>query len=178
MDTMITDILDPDLSVDDSVETVYRRALKDDPDAILLLADYYWQGRMVRHDYDKAIALYRHVAMKGSVEAARTLGYIYGYGPNDIEIDFDESAKWYLMAARKGDAESQFEYGYYLYKGLGPDRSFPEAFDWLSLSAEQGNPQAMFYLGEMFRNGYGVDFSLRSAVRMYRAAALKDEPLA
>ena len=122
----------------------------------------------------KAIELYGYAARKNYIPAQKKLGKIYSLGgdeANEIKSDFEQSAKWYLKAAKKGDMESQYEYGYCCYWGSGRVQSFPEAYDWLSLAAEQGCHKAMFYLGELYRNGEGVSKNYRTAAKWYRKSA-------
>ena len=118
--------------------------------------------------------LYRYAAERGHTESQKRLGFLYGEGgdvDNEIDLDFERSAEWHLKAARKGDRESQFEYGFACYRGLGRNQSFHEAYDWFSMAAEQGSIGSMFYLGELYRYGLGTERNLRTASKWYRRGA-------
>lgn len=85
----------------------------------------------------------RNAANLGNVEAAFKLGSIYATGKEGCIANKAEAKKWYLMAAKKGDARAQLSYAEHL---DSPD----EAFDWVLKSAEQGNVEAQYQLGRLY----------------------------
>lgn len=64
--------------------------------------------------------------------------------------DISEAAKWFRMAAGKGNAEAQYKLGCLFYNGDGDNENCTEAIKWLKKSAEQGNPDAQNQLGWIY----------------------------
>jgi TPR repeat protein len=54
-------------------------------------------------------------------------------GPKDLA----EAARWYRLAAEKGEAESQFHLGYMLLLGEGVPKNLDEGLMWLERAAAQ-----------------------------------------
>lgn len=77
-----------------------------------------------------------------------------------------------VLAAERGDADSQFRLANDIERGHGRPQSYAKAFEWYARAAEQGHAAAQFYLGAMYassRAPKGQD--LAEAVRLYRLSA-------
>ncbi|MFQ5519746.1 MAG: tetratricopeptide repeat protein, partial [Mariprofundus sp.] len=86
--------------------------------------------------------------------------------------DFDEAAKWFRLAAKKGDKQAQFLFAMLHRDGKGLDRNDEQAVRWLKLAAKQNHAEAQYQLGTMLEHGRGVDTaSAFSALGWYRKAA-------
>ncbi|MEE8393515.1 MAG: tetratricopeptide repeat protein, partial [Rhodospirillales bacterium] len=61
------------------------------------LAQLYFNGRGVPHDYAEALALYRKAARRGHAAAQYLIGAMYqdGWG---VKSDYAEAYKWYSLA--------------------------------------------------------------------------------
>lgn len=64
-----------------------------------------------------------------------------------IAEDYEEAAKWYMLAADQGDPDAQFFMGSFYSEGLGVPINLQKSLEYYKLAAEQGNPQAQFNLG-------------------------------
>ena len=86
--------------------------------------------------------------------------------------DETEKAKtWYLKAAEKGFAASQYSMGNIYYYGQGVDVDYTEAMKWFALAAEQGQPQAQCNLGACYYYGQGTDVDYDKAFIWYSKSA-------
>ena len=74
-------------------------------------AEYLYKMAMKlwkKDDFNGSIKLFKESAKLGYVKAQANLGWLYV--TDVLGKDFKESAKWYLEAAKQGDAESQDEW--------------------------------------------------------------------
>lgn len=62
---------------------------------------------------------------------------------------YSEAARWYLKAARQGDAEGQYQMGMLYLRGWGVVDDRDEAEAYFLLAAHQNHPQAVNMLGEL-----------------------------
>jgi TPR repeat protein len=106
----------------------------------------------------------------GNVLAQRIVGgfYSYGYGlPKDKEL----AAKYYLLAAERGDSMSQYNIGLWYLKGEVLGKSINEGFRFLRLASNQGLVPAHHGLAVLYENGIGVIPDKNEALRLYKLAA-------
>ncbi len=71
--------------------------------------------------------------------------------------DFDAAAKWFRLAAKKGDKQAQYLFAMLYRDGKGVDRNDIQAVRWLKLAAAQHYSEAQYQLGSMLEHGRGVD---------------------
>lgn len=81
-------------------------------------------------------------AKEGNVRAMRKMAQIYIYGSAGIQPNPKVAFKWYLAAAKRGDALAMFEIGNAYSTGLGVKISKDKAREWWKKSAEAGNKKA------------------------------------
>jgi TPR repeat protein len=71
------------------------------------------------------------------------------------------AARWYRLAAEKGNAESQYDLGFMLLLGEGGPKNTEEGLMWLERAGEQGEYGAFRLLVDCYESGYcevPVDF--------------------
>jgi len=136
----------------------------------------YQCGFGVERDEAKGWALIREAAKQGCVGAQFYLGYGYGFGEGGLEQDYGEAAKWYRMAAKNGDAESEYELGLIYYKGQLGKPDYKQAAYLITKAAEQGHTEAQCGLGVMYCQGTGVPQDNTEAVKWLQMAAEKSNP--
>ncbi len=84
--------------------------------------------------------------------------------------------KWYRMAAKVGDARSQYNLALSYAKGEGVQQDNVEALKWYHLAANQGYIDAQFNLGSIYGHGTGVPQNVVMSYKWFLlAAALGDE---
>ena len=77
----------------------------------------------------------------------------------------------YKASAEQGDAEAQFNLGYYYDEGRGVAKDKVKAVKWYREAAEQNYAPAQFNLGCCYDNGQGVGEDKVKAMKWYRKAA-------
>jgi TPR repeat protein len=88
-------------------------------------------------------------------QAQLTLAYLY-YGGHQAPQDYREAAKWFRLAAERGNPAAQFYLGLMHAKGQGVPQDRVEAANWYRRAADGGNPEAQYNLGLAYANGEGV----------------------
>ena len=112
---------------------------------------------------------YRHAAERGDVESMVRLAGILGRGDHGYTVNKAESFKWYLAAARQGDAVAQCNVAAMYASGSGVTKDDREAFMWYGRSAEGGNAQAQYNYALMNLSGKGTWKNVEEALRSERA---------
>ena len=112
------------------------------------------------------------VLAEQEVAAQAVLGVMYDQGRGVGQSDA-EAVKWTAMAAKQGDAESQFNLGVMYAQGRGDvlEQSDAEAADWYAKAATQGLAVAQYNLGGLYAQGRGVEQSDADAVKWTTMAA-------
>ena len=89
------------------------------------------------------------------VEAQYREGVKYATGQG-VSKDFTVAARWFSLAAEKGDAEAQHALGVLYANGQGVPRDDMTAMKWLSLAARQGHSGAKASLNMLYEAGRGT----------------------
>lgn len=85
-------------------------------------------------------------AENGDLEAQRNLAlFLYKGEEFGFEPDYVKSRKWALIAAEKGDSQSQAVLGNLYREGLGGEQDFDKAIFWLEKAVAQD--EALAYYG-------------------------------
>ncbi len=92
--------------------------------------------------------------------------------------DFKTAFNLYLIEAKKGNAEAQFDLGLMYDLGKGVLQDYKEAALWYRLSADQGAAAAQYNLGVLYDKGRGVLQDYKEAVKWYTLAADQGHMLA
>ena len=106
-----------------------------------------WQ----KHDYDRAIAIWRPLAEAGNADAAFNLGQAYRLG-RGVPTNLSAAQTWLLRAASKDHLDAQSTLGLLLFDSGDLDG----AMRWLKAAAERGEPRAQLVYGTALFNGDGV----------------------
>ena len=91
-----------------------------------------------------------------AVVAQRRLGDIYSTTTAFWTPDYAEAAKWYRVAAERGDPASQDGLALLYRDGQGVAQDYAEALKWLRRAAAKDSYVAQYHLGQMYRAGFGV----------------------
>jgi TPR repeat protein len=156
--------------------------------AQITLGKQCYEGNAVLRDYPKAIELLRPVAEMDDIQirtvfpdspeasifpisAQSILATIYFVGGDGVAKNDAEAAKWYLLAAHRGDADAQRNLAQMYLHGIGVPQEFSTAYEWCRLAAEQGHIVGQAMLGELYYVGQGVKQDYQAAVKWFAAAA-------
>lgn len=89
-------------------------------------------------------------------EAHYWLAVCYEEGVSGVvKPNLSKSFDHYLVSAKLGYSNSQFQVGHMLCKGLGVKEDRLAAFDWLQAAAKQNHANALYYVGIYYYNGSG-----------------------
>ena len=119
-------------------------------------------------EQDKFLRIYLE-AEEGSRDAQFAVGYMYEQGEG-TEIDYNEAAKYYSMAAQKGHEGAQHNLAVLYYTGRGVKQDMRQAYEWFYRAARSGVNISMCMLGSMYENGEYVKKDLKSALYWYQMA--------
>lgn len=86
--------------------------------------------------------------------------------------------KEFLVAAKSGHIDSQYNLGIMYEKGIGTNKNEKEALVWYTKAAEQGNALAQFNLGVLYENGKGTAIDCAKANKWYRKSSLQRDGFA
>ncbi|GEL03658.1 sel1 repeat family protein [Rummeliibacillus sp. G93] len=135
-------------------------------DAIYWLGNFYYDGVVVREDWEKAYLAYKEAALKGHADAMNNYADMYLRG-EFVEKDEQRAFELFSIAADRGVAEAMYTLGYMYENGVGVDLDKTKSHHWFTQSALAGDVFAANRLGhEAFQNGDGVE-----AMRWYQLAA-------
>ena len=87
------------------------------------------------------------------------------------EQNFAEAAKWWGLAAEKGNADAQTNVADCYFEGEGVERSHELAAKWYQKAADQGESSAQLNLCNCYRFGFGVPKDLEKAIHWCQLAA-------
>jgi TPR repeat protein len=120
----------------------------------------------------------RKLAVEGSVDAQLGWARILLHGFGGVERDQEAAYRWFVIAARGGDAEAQNMVGrcYEIGWGVAPDPE--EAVRWFRLAADKNYDWAQYNLGKMLARGHGGNRDPKVALALLVRAARKGNPKA
>ncbi len=147
------------------------------PIAKLFLAD----EEVVDSDGKKETFLEQNLrlASKGDAEAQMNLGYMYLYGNNGVERDFDKAFKYYNMAAEQDNPIALNNVGSLYFNGIGVEKNRSEAIKYFRKSAQLGNDNAATNLAFIYLTGNNNDSDRnKQAIRLFQQAAKNGNKLA
>ena len=131
-------------------------------------------GRCLEETYasnEDIVAAYRKSAEMGNPEAMCFLGEWYQYGDKGLNVDIQESFRWWKKAAEIGCSQAQCAIGdcYDFGKGAAEDKI--EALKWYKRSASKDYIPAVYVLGLCYYYGNGIRKNKREALGYFRRAA-------
>jgi TPR repeat protein len=97
------------------------------------------------------------------------VGYQYENGLG-VPQDYAEAMRWYLKAAKQGNANASFRIASLYFKGIGVPQDYQEAMKWSKKAADQGNDNAECAIGYQYENGLGVPLDYAEAMKWYLKA--------
>jgi uncharacterized protein len=151
-----------------------QRVLADPPPVVSSATDTTLQQGLDfarKHEFTKALDLWRPLAEQGNSKAQAYVGRIYSQGGFGVPKDDAQAITWLRKAAYQGDADAQNDLGDLYEDGRGGAKDEAQAVVWYRKAADQGNTHAQYNLGVMYANGEGVAKDAAQALAWYRKAA-------
>jgi len=127
-------------------------------------------------EYYKAVALEKTHGSESPDLAAMQVALFYSRGIF-VKQDYKEAAKWYNLAAAKGNDVAMFHLGLIYQEGLGVEADPSKALEWWQKAADKGNANATYNLGVIYINGHGVKQDVDKAIQMFSKAKELDPNL-
>jgi len=121
-------------------------------------------------EHAEALRIWQPLADAGNKFAQFSLGSLYFEGAG-VENSYEDSAKWFRLAAEQGYAPAQFNLGNAYKHGQGVGQDDAKAAQWWRKAAEQEFAPAQFNLGTQYYFGRGVPKDEDTAILWYRRAA-------
>ena len=165
-------------------------------EAMLYLAQSYEEGIGVEADDDKAFEWYYLAAKSGNLEAIQWLAakMVLNYSEEPLELciklaengdsyaqiylaemydgkDFEESLKWYKLAAEGGNRDAIYHLGYMYYRGDEVEQSYEEAYYWFDKDDFRHLPwfvcaDMYFYVEKYYKHAFKLyHFALQQGVQ-------------
>ena len=82
-----------------------------------------------------------------------TIGREYLLGENGKEKSYEQAAKYFRRAAKRGHPKGQTAIGKMYQYGDGVRQHYGKALKWLEMAAKQNEPEAMYELGVLYQFG-------------------------
>ena len=133
------------------------------------------EGFEAVEEEDFSLASLQEKAEAGDAASQYELGKLY-YTGTMVELDYEQSAKWFTLSAERGHAGGQERLGLSYLFGRGVEQSYEEALHYVSLSAGQGNADAQCDLGWMYEHGVCTEQNYEEAFRYYSLSAEQGQP--
>lgn len=112
------------------------------------------------------------LANEGKLEAQMNLGYMYLYGVNGVEADYEQALKYYTMAAAQKDPIALNNLGSLYFSGIGTKADVQKAAELFSEAAQNGNDNAAVNLAFIYLVGGAKDeVRNKKAVNLFKQAA-------
>lgn len=110
-------------------------------------------------------------AAAGSLQDQLNLGYMYLYGENGVEANYEEAFKYYEMAAAQKDPIALNNLGSLYFNGIGTAQNYAKAIELFALAAENGSDDAAVNLAFIYLSGNSKNKMLKEAVELFTQAA-------
>ena len=117
-------------------------------------------------------------AEEGDVNAQLTLGYMYLYGEEGVDIDYDKAFRYYNMAAAQKDNVAVNNLGSLYYSGIGTEKDYLKAATLFDEAARLGNVEAAVNLAFIYLSGSNIGKNSKAAMELFKKAAEKGNPTA
>lgn len=110
------------------------------------------------------------LAEEGDVDSALSLGYIYLYGTDDIEADYQKAFHFYELAANQNNPIALNNLGSLYFSGIGTEVDYQKASELFLKAAQNGNADAAVNLAFIYLSS-GKKKYFEPAVDLFEQAA-------
>lgn len=109
-------------------------------------------------------------AVSGNAVAQNQLGDAY-YNGYEVEQDFQQAFKWYMLAAEQGHGKAQYNAAYAYANGIGTQKNIAEAIKWYGKSADKGIALAEYILAKMLIDGQYIEQDITKGLDLLQKAS-------
>lgn len=141
----------------EAISFFYQAAKKDgSAEAIYELGKYFYEGKYINKNFDKAKLFFEQSSQKGFIEASYALGVLF-FNSNSKYHSYEQAYDIFLdLAQNNNHAPSQNRVGMCLIYGFGVEKDYKEAVKWFEKSAKNGYITGQCHLALMYASGKGV----------------------
>lgn len=115
-------------------------------------------------------------ADEGDVNALMTLGYMYLYGLNGVEMNYKKAFEYYKMAADKGDHVAINNLASLYYGGVGVSKNVEKAAELFAQASDLGNIEASLNLAVIYLTNQGNLRNEKAATVLLKKVAEHNNP--
>ncbi|MFV0627329.1 MAG: tetratricopeptide repeat protein [Alphaproteobacteria bacterium] len=118
-------------------------------------------------------------ADEGNINSQITLGYLYLYGNDKVQPNYEKSFQYYGLAAEQGDRVAVNNLGILYYSGIGTERNVGKAALQFEKAVQLGNNEAAVNLAFIYLTGTGgVVKNYPRAMELFSIAAQSNNSVA
>lgn len=110
-------------------------------------------------------------ANEGNVNTQLSLGYMYLYGENGVEANYEEAFKYYEMAAKQNNPIALNNLGSLYFNGIGTKRDYRKAVQLFAKAAQNGSDDAAVNLAFIYLSGKNSAEFQKKAIELFMQAA-------
>jgi len=153
-----------EVDADKGLDYLFLGDKHDDVKSISALGDYYYNGKYLNKDIDKAKSYYNRASKMLEPHAIGMLGLLLFN-----EEKYSEAIEYFKSGALYYDTNSMYYMAKCAYNGLGMDKDYELAFGLFNKLYEYNdkNKEIKKILADMYFNGYGVEQSFLKAKDLY-----------
>ena len=151
-------------NTDKGLDYLFLGDKHDDAKSISALADYYYTGKYLNQDLDKAKSYYNRASILLEPHAMGMLGlFLFN------EEKYDEAVEYFKSGTMYYDTNSMYYLAKCSYNGLGMEKDDVLAFEIYKKLYEfdNTNKEITKYLADMYFNGYGTNQNIEKAKELY-----------
>lgn len=111
------------------------------------------------------------LAEEGNLDAQLVLGYVYLYGENGVQQDFDKAFHYYELAAAQNDSVALNNLGSLYFNGIGTAVDYRKATELFAQAAQNGSDDAAVNLAFIYLSGDSGRKHAKEAVKLFEKAA-------
>ena len=117
----------------DLIPWLQKAADKNHAPALSMMGLFLIRGDLIAQDTKAAVKCFEKAALQNYAVAQGNLGQYHAEAKR-----YEEAIKWYRLAARQGEAPSQFALGLLTLRGQGTKKDLPKAYYWFTLAKKYG----------------------------------------
>lgn len=117
-------------------------------------------------------------AEEGNIDAQITLGYMYLYGENGVDKNYDKAFRYYNMAAKQNDSIAINNVGSLYFSGIGTEQSLSKAAQMFEKASNMGNTEASVNLAFIYLTKDSALNNPQAAIQLLKSASEAGNPTA
>lgn len=155
----------------DAARKLMYHAKKGEQKAQYNLGLIYYEGKLVKQDYEKAFYWFTKSAEQHNDKAQYNLGVMYANGQG-VQKNFKNAYYWFFKAAKKGNTDAKYNLGVMYSSGQGVEKNNAAAISMYVDASRAGHIQAPYNIAVLFFNGRDLK---KDNIQAYAWASLAEK---